>query len=146
MTWNNIPPEKRFSLWKSFRKENETETEQIQIENTANFFAKFPIGARSLDFYTPESWPTPWEILYYNSLCQNSISLLMYYTLQLIPTFNLDMELLLIDDGEDRYLIPFIDNKFILNYELGRISKWSHYRKKLKIIDKFTDKQIKTVV
>ena len=122
LTYQIDTPERRLSAWKEFRDKLVQLTPDEQLDEVASFFSKTPIGSRSLDFYTPDTWPTPWEILYDSLYCQSSISLLMYYTLLYMNSFKDRIHLCLIDDGEDRYLVPVIDDQFILNYELGAIT------------------------
>src|SRR6056297_2956184 len=134
--WNNSAPEERITLWRSFREEIQLLEQDDQLNKIAEFFAEFPIGSRCIDYYTPNSWPTPWEILYHKLLCQNTISLLIFHTLcALMP--DRDVKIFLIEDERDRYLVPVIDNKYIFNFELGLISKLHDPR--IKVIDRFED-------
>ena len=122
LTQQSGSKEDRLSLWKGFRDSiKELDTDQ-QIEEVAKFFSKTPISSRNVDFYTPSSWPTPWEILHTGDFCFSSISLLMYYSLDLLDTFDRDLQIWLIDTTEDRFIVPVVDSKFILNYEFGKIS------------------------
>jgi hypothetical protein len=137
-------PEQRLSLWKTFRDEIKNLTTQEQLNRVAEFFARTPIGSRSLDYYTPESWPDPWEILYHRTFCQNSISLLIYYTLVLLPQFELETEIWLVDTKEDRFLIVVADGQYVLNYELGAISTWQELSKNTQVVCKYNE-QIKKI-
>lgn len=138
MDWNNIASDERISLWKGFRKELENTDLQDRLEKTAKYWAGAPLGARSLDFYTPESWPDPWAILHHGSFCQNSISLLIYHTLLLSSDDGCNADIYLIDDGNDRYLIVVIDDKHVLNYVLGSVVDIDTID--IKILDTFADK------
>ena len=144
MIWNIIPNEERLSLWKKFRdgiKDTSIENQLIEI---AKFFSSMPFGSRTLDYYNPMSWPTPWEILFYGSFCTSSISLLMFYTLILLPNEK-KLELLLVEDDKDVYLLPIVNNQFILNYELGMVSKYSEIQHSFKVLQKYSQEQIKTI-
>src|SRR5271165_7697695 len=98
---------------------------QEQLVEVAKFCKSIPFGTRTLDYYNPDEWPTPWEILFYGSFCTSSISLLIFYTLILLPNEK-TVELFLVEDDRGVYLLPVINNHFVLNYELGQISKLSH--------------------
>ena len=135
--WNNTPNDKRLYLWKALRADIGDSLLTDQINSIVKFFAKVPYGARTLDYYTPTSWPTPWEILYNGTFCKSSISLLMFYTFVLLNTSN-KIELHMIDDSDDIYLVPIINNKYVLNYELGSVSEYKCLSKQ------FIDKQIFT--
>lgn len=135
MNWNNIPSDERLHLWKKLRNDISDRSLVEQMTGIAEFFADVPFGARTLDYYSPEEWPTPWEILFHGTFCKSSISLLMFYTFTLLYT-DKTAELHLIDDGQDVYLLPVIDCQFVLNYHLGMISNYSN------ISGEFEDKQI----
>jgi hypothetical protein len=134
MSWNNIPDDERLHLWKILRKDISSLVFEEQLDKVAKFFANMPYGSRSLDYYSPAEWPTPWEIIFHGSLCKSSISLLIFYTFSLLHTDH-RVELHLIDDGEDEYLLPIIDDQFVLNYQLGMVSNYSD------VCTEFTDKQ-----
>ena len=141
-SWNCSTPEERIARWKKFRDTINGEDEEVLLNNVAQFFADVPVGARSLDFYTPESWPTPWEILYHKLFCANSISLLIYYTLTLVLDED-RVELILIDDDTDRFIVPLLDKKRILNYVLGEISNTDDFPQ-IAIIEEFAKEEIRS--
>lgn len=141
--WNNSTPEERITMWRNFREEIRDLTKEEQLNKVAKFFAKFPVGARSVDFYTPESWPTPWEILYHKEYCASSVSLLMYYTLKIILPEN-DVSIVLIDDDKDRFLVPVVENKYLFNYILGEISNIHDYAD-IRIVDDFGNSSVPRV-
>ncbi len=135
--WNNSTAEERIAKWRELREHISNLTEEEQINNIAEFFATVPIGSRCIDFYTPESWPNPWELLYHKLFCTNSISLLIYHTL----CVSLDkdrVEILLVETKEDRFLLPVVDKKHIFNYELGKVNNIKDHAK-IKIIDNFSE-------
>ncbi len=144
MSWNNIPNNERLHLWKNLRQDISTLSIEDQLSTVAKFFAEMPFGARTLDYYTPGDWPTPWEILFHGTFCTSSISLLMYYTFELLHTDH-RIELYLIDDGADMYLLPVIDDQFVLNYELGMVSNYSDIDTGFTVKQKFTTAQIKQI-
>ena len=141
--WNNSTPEERISMWKDFREEINDLPEDEMLNSIANFFADVPIGSRCLDFYTPESWPTPWELLYHKLFCTSSISLLIYHTLSLVLD-NDRVKIILIDSDNDRFLVPLVDKHYIFNFELGKVNNIKNYPK-IKIIDDFEGKEIRQV-
>lgn len=142
--WNCSTPEERLSKWKNFRDGiSEVEEEEL-LNNVAQFFADMPVGSRYIDYYTPASWPTPWEILYDKLFCANTVSLLIYYTLLL--KLNEDrIEMILIEDDKDRFLVPLVDKKYILNYVLGEISSIEEFPQ-VQVIEFFRNEEIRTLV
>ncbi len=144
MIWITIPNEERLALWKTLRKDIASLPLREQLDKIAEFCKSMPFGYRTLDYYTPSSWPTPWEILFHGSFCTSSISLLMAYTLQLIPNEKI-IEIYLVDDNENIYLLPVIDNQFVLNYHLGQVSMYSDIKNDFKVLQKYTQNEIKTI-
>lgn len=141
MIWNTIPNDERLRLWKQLRVDSKDKCLMEQLSSIAKFCSNIPFGARTIDYYNSDSWPTPWEILFYGSFCKSSISVLMFYTLTLLPSEK-TIELFLIDDNGDIYLLPVIDNHSILNYHLGEISTYSNICHEFKIIKKYTKEEI----
>ena len=144
MIWNSISGDESLNLWKQLRKDIAEFTLHQQLKEIAKFCFSMPIGYRSLDYYSSEDWPTPWEILYHGSYCTSSISLLMYYTLIMVaPDSNI--ELILVEDADGIYLLPLVDYHFVLNYELGQVSKYSEVENKLTVLKTYTRNQIKPI-
>jgi len=135
--WNNSSAEERLEKWRGFRESLEDLSEEDLLNTVADFFAAVPIGARCIDFYTPESWPNPWELLYHKLFCTNSISLLIYHTLCVSLDKN-RVEILLVETKEDRFLLPVVDKKRIFNYELGKVNNIKDHAN-IKIIDNFSE-------
>ena len=144
MSWNNIPDGERLHLWKNLRKDIELMPFTDQMDSVAKFFSTMPFGSRSLDYYSPAEWPTPWEIIFHGSLCKSSISLLIFYTFSLLQT-GINLELHLVDDGIDSYLLPVINDQFVLNYELGKVSNYSDICAEFTHKQTFTEQQIKKI-
>jgi len=143
MFWNNLTGDERLRLWKDLRSELKDMDLDIKLSHISKFFANMPYGARSLDYYNPLDWPTPWEILFYGTFCKSSISLLMAYTLLISDKSIEDICLYLIDDGEDVYLLPVINSMFYLNFELGKVNSWEDIKDDLVVKQIFSKKQIK---
>lgn len=142
MDWNNIPDEERLRLWKKLRDDIKDLSIDDQLALVAKFCSTIPFGARTMDYYDPTCWPTPWEILFYGSFCKNSISLLMFYTLALLQNEK-TIELLLINDAGNFYLVPLVNNHIILNYHLGEISIYSEIQDDFTILKKYNQQEIK---
>lgn len=144
MSWNNIPDDERLRLWKNLRKDISELPMEEKLIKVSKFFANVPYGSRTIDYYSPESWPTPWEIIFHGSLCKSSISLLIFYTFSLLHTDD-TVELHLINDGSDEYLVPVFNNKFLLNYELGLVSNYQEVNNEFETKQVFTEQQIKKI-
>lgn len=144
MIWNTIPNDERLHLWKQLRNDIINLPLDIQMSEIAKFCSKMPFGSRTLDYYSPENWPTPWEILFHGSFCTSSISLLMFYTLELIDP-NLKIELFLVEDTDGMFLLPIIDDQFVMNFELGAVNNYLEIQNEFNVLQKYSKEQIKNI-
>lgn len=144
MIWNTIPNEEKLRLWKKLRTDINDLSLTEKLEEIAKFCSRIPYGSRTIDYYTPSEWPSPWEILFYGSFCTSSISLLMYYTL-ILTTHDVNVELWLVEDQDGMFLLPIIENQFVLNYELGKISKIADIKEYITVKQVYTQDQIKNI-
>jgi len=138
--WNNSTAEERIQKWRELRESIKGFEEEKQLNSIAEFFAAVPIGSRCVDFYTPESWPTPWELLYHKLFCPSSISLLIYHTL-CITLGDDRVSIVLADTGNDRFLLPLVDKQRVFNYELGKVNNIKECTT-LEIVDEFLDAEV----
>lgn len=144
MIWNGLTGDERLRLWKTFRKTLQDMPEIDALLEISKFFERVPYGARSIDYYSSENWPTPWEILYHGDFCTSSISLLVYHTIKLTyPEKNVSM--MLIDDKESVYLIVSVDNTMFLNYIPGVISNYQDIKDDFSVLKVYTAENIKTL-
>ena len=143
MNWGAIQNEERLYLWKKLR----TDIKGLQLDEQLSLVAKFcetiPYGARSLDYYNPAEWPTPWEIFFHNAFCKNSVSLIIFHTLSMANIH--DIELWVVKDNQGDYLLPIVNNQFILNYEPGEVSNYPDICDYFIVMQKFSRTQIKTI-
>lgn len=135
--WLNSTPQYRIQQWKTLRESLVGQDIWSQAQGVAEYFRDIPFGARSLDYYDPESWPTPWEILHHHTYCRSSGGILMHDTLKIINK-QAQLELVLIDDSEDVYLTPLIENSSILNMVMGEISNLTSHPE-VQILQRFHD-------
>lgn len=121
--WFNANYNDKLYSWKEFRDSISDLSVEDKIEKTCVFFSRIGYSKRAIDFYTPSSWPTPWELLDLKTHCLSSISLMMYHTLKFV---DVETTLMLIDDGDDEYLVPYHQNTdLVLNYFNGSTEKLS---------------------
>jgi len=144
MFWGSLPTEERLRLWKKLRTDINLLPKEERLNEVAKFCSTIPFGSRSIDYYTPENWPTPWEILSHDLFCTSSISLLIFYTLTMLDDPE-SVELHLVNDTDGQYLLPIIDNKFILNYEIGKVSTYSELNDDFTVLQRFSKEKIKQI-
>ena len=138
--WNNSSAEERIQRWRDFRESLAGLSDEEVLNNVAEFFASVPIGGRCIDYYTSDSWPTPWELLYHQLFCTSSISLLIYHTL-CVAIGEDRVAIVLADTGNDRCLIPIVDKQRVFNYELGKVNNITKCTT-LEIVDEFIDAEM----
>jgi hypothetical protein len=117
--WNNLTYPAKLAAWKELRDRIKDNSLDVQLAEIVKFFAQFPFGKRMIDFYTPSTWPTPWDLVNYDKHCYNTISVLMYYTCRFL-NIN-DIEMYIIDDNADIFIVPVIGGKYMLNYVIGEV-------------------------
>lgn len=142
--WNNLTTEERFQSWRDLRDSLSGKSDIEVMDGVASFCFSFPISKRVLDYYTPATWPTPWEILNGKETCRSTAALFIFYTLKMIKP-SMDCKLVLIDDDSDRYLIVIVNGDIIINYELGKTTKYSTLKKHINIVDSISEGDIKSI-
>lgn len=73
----------RLSTWRSFRQNFEGSVQDIVDE-----FSKIKVENRYIDYYTPEHWPTVFEIVQEGMFCQSGMTLVMAATLDYCGLIN----------------------------------------------------------
>lgn len=147
MDWNNTCSDQRIVEWRSLRKEITTLSLEDKLNRISIFFKSIPLGKRCIDYYNPETWPSPWEILSEGMFCKNTAGLLIYHTVYIVldESFRNNISLCLIEDSQDRYLVTIFDNKYVINYYLGEVVLFDEMKKDFKIIETF-DTQIPKII
>ena len=81
-----------------------------------------PISARVIDPYSPDQWPTPWEIIHENQYDENAIAIISFHLLKILE---ISSELLLVEHEEKTFikLIILVDDTYLLNYSYGQIDE-----------------------
>ena len=141
--WNNLQADKRIAAWRQFRLSQKDLPLDEVVKNTVEFFADIPIGSRTIDFYNPNEWPDPWEILHNQQYCENTISLLMYYTLTLVVKPE-SLNIWLIDDNESRFIVPVLNESVVLNYYPKELVNLKD-ENRISVVEKFKKEQIKEI-
>jgi hypothetical protein len=133
--WNSSTSEQRIDSWAEFREQISNDCFDTQLKRVAEYFAEVPLGGRVIDYYTPSSWPSPWEILHHGIYCRSTTGILMYDTLKILNK-DAPIDICRIDDQGDVYLAPVTNYGVIINLILGEISNLDTYSD-VKIIENF---------
>ena len=118
-------PEQRLSIWRDIRNKNHSNIQEV-LED----FSSIKLVSRYLDYYTPESWPNPFEIVNEGYFCQSGVSLVLASTL-LYKGFLF----------EDRIIYPVISNNItgtsglvilhdnlVYNFTPNKVESWDHVK------------------
>jgi hypothetical protein len=55
------------------------------------------------------------------------------------------VELFLVENDSGVFLLPVVNDQFVLNYELGLISNFSQIQNDIKILQKYEQDQVKSI-
>ena len=116
----------RLREWRKLRYELE-ESSSNQFIKTYNWWTQAPAVRRTFDPWKVTTWPNPWNLLYAEDYCPNSIVLGIYYTLKLAGVDINNISLCIVNDIEQRHncLAINVDNRtlFLYNKQLDYDSK-----------------------
>jgi len=117
-------PINRLKMWRQFRHSLDTDNTLQVCETVVEWWRSAPTVSLTIDPVESTNWPTPWEMLYSGDFCDNSLALGMAYTIYYTNS-SIPNELLYITNTKDskQKLCALIDQKYLLNYEHGVISK-----------------------
>lgn len=145
MEWGNLTTEGKLLKWKELRNLLEqcdfNKKEVCRVVST--FWKYVPRYERRIDYYTPSSWPSPWEILEYDLLCNSGVSLMMYYTLRLVHV-NYDLDLYVINDESSEFLVLDVDSELLLNFDTNDAIYTNEAN--FTIIQKFSKKELPMLI
>lgn len=141
--WNTLSGKELILDWRTFREnlDNSALSKEKVIDMVVEYWSNAPRSSRTIDYYTPSSWPSPWEILHYKLFCNNSISLMIYYTLESLNGFDVDVTLNLIDTDDDQYIVVFCDDKYMLNFNYFEKIDITNF-KQFKVVRKYNNNEI----
>jgi len=125
MFHKNLSGSERLNIWRNVRQKPHNNITEV-LED----FASIEMLPRYLDYYTPKSWPNPFEIVNEGYLCQSGVTLVLLSTL--------------INKGfisEDTIQLPVISNNiigtsglviydrdFVYNFTPGKIVSWDYVK------------------
>jgi hypothetical protein len=90
--------EMRLRAWRQFR-ESIVDLSRIEkIEAINKFWMMYPFMSRTVDPDDSSNWLKPWDMVYYDEICEYSRAIMMHQT-----------ALLMLDDMDDSFLVYAID-------------------------------------
>tara|TARA_B100001057_G_scaffold498694_1_gene606599 strand:+ start:3181 stop:3612 length:432 start_codon:yes stop_codon:yes gene_type:complete len=121
MFYRNQSANDRLTIWRELR-----QTKFSNIEDLVAEYKSIKLVSRYLDYYTPKSWPDPFEIVNQGYFCQSGVTLIMVSHLIYADFISSDvLEFPVISNninGNDG--LVFLDKDKVYNFEIGKISDW----------------------
>ena len=109
--------EDRLRAWNEFR--NSLEKSDNPIQQAIENYRKAPKVRIHTDPWTPEMWPSPWELVEENQYCEFCKLLGICYSLQLTDRFsqsNFEIHIGIDTQDSNTYYLLFVDN-FVIGYD-----------------------------
>ena len=114
-------PTDRLKIWRDIRQK-----EYLSPETLIEEFTDIKILPRYLDYYTPSSWPTPFEIISEGYLCQTGVTILLTATLinkGFITSEELVFPVISNNITGDSGAV-LLDESGVYNFTPGKIESW----------------------
>lgn len=120
--WYGTTTTEKILAWREMRSTAVDKSDEELINDVNSWWTYSPWVKKVIDPFSPETWPTPWELLEKGELCRSSIALGQAFTLWLCRP-DLDVELQLINNFDEKeiHLVVVINSKTVLNYVQGQI-------------------------
>ena len=68
-------PQQRLSIWREYK------NGRPSLKNVLQYINRIETKPRTFDYFTPGTWPTPWEVLEAEMFCMSGKAILLYHTL-----------------------------------------------------------------
>ena len=125
MFYKNHSANDRLTIWRDLRQTNFSNVEDLVKEYQA-----IKIESRYLDYYTPSSWPDPFEIISEGYFCQSGVTLLLVSHLVHAKFVTSDELIFPVisnnTNGNDGLVL--LDNNKVYNFEVGKILDWDYVK------------------
>lgn len=119
-----LNPNERIKIWRDLREEIKFLNFEEQLEKVSKFWWQAPMQTYAIDFDRPETWPTPWEMIYQNGYDTSARALMM------AETFILAFEGKEFDKFELHYIKDYVVedmimilniNGYVLNHQYNMV-------------------------
>ena len=125
MFHKNLSGSERLSIWRNVRQK----THNNILEVLEDFTTIVPLP-RYLDYYTPSSWPNPFEIVNEGYLCQSGVTLVLLSTLinkGFISKDTIQLPVISNNITGTSGLVIY-DRDFVYNFMPGEIVSWEYVK------------------
>lgn len=110
----NKPYEQRLASWREFRDSLEEADDPFRL--VLDFYSNSPYVSKHTDPWTPEMWPSPWELVNENQYCDFCRVLGMCYSLQLTERFkgfSFEIHIVTNSDNSELYYLLYVGDTVI---------------------------------
>jgi hypothetical protein len=132
----------RILSWRQLRASIKTIAVYDACECVAKWWSHAAIHPHGLDCYDYEAWADPWVMLEQNYFNKNTVAYMMHKTFELSDQEKFSSQLILIHDYDlavdDIYWVALVDSKYILNYNVAKVDKFSEIEKNIAIKLQYT--------
>lgn len=118
MSHFQLSPQARLANWRDFRLSIVNQPDDIQLHQTAAYWAQAPLNPKSFNLDCP--WPSTWSMLETNNFCRHSLAICIESTLRLVGWSTKHLTLRLINDSVP-LLVVAADETHTLNYAWGTV-------------------------
>ena len=125
MFHKNLSGSERLSIWRNVRQKTHNNILEV-LED----FSKIEPLPRYLDYYTPSSWPNPFEIVNEGYLCQSGVTLVLLSTLinkSFISKDTIQLPVISNNITGTSGLVIY-DRDFVYNFTPGEIVSWEYVK------------------
>ena len=125
MFHKNLSGPERLNIWRNVRQKTHSSIIDVLEE-----FATIEALPRYLDYYTPSSWPTPFEIVNEGYLCQSGVTLVLLSTLinkGFISKDTIQLPVISNNITGTSGLVIY-DRDFVYNFTPGEIVSWEYVK------------------
>ena len=125
MFLKNLSGSERLSIWRNVRQKTHNNILEV-LED----FSKIEPLSRYLDYYTPSSWPNPFEIVNEGYLCQSGVTLVLLSTLinkGFISKDTIQLPVISNNITGTSGLVIY-DRDFVYNFTPGEIVSWEYVK------------------
>ena len=118
----NLFGNERLTQWKHIR--DTLEGDESPLNTVASVWASAPFVSPFLNPRNPESWPDPWHLILDGKMDDLAITLGMLYTIKLTQRFMTtpcEIHMSMPAGKKDLEFYLVVDNRYVLNYEYGKV-------------------------
>ena len=124
-------PQGRLTNWKALRQKIAELSDDEAMAIVAEYWAHAPMSNFSYNPDDCESWPSPWEMVSAGDWCPQMVAVAMEFSLRLSGWEANRLELVAFRDYDisQEVMVLKIDDKYALNYSIGKVEGWPDTKK-----------------